>query len=217
MAQPVLTQGSLQLSLGKAVDIALQPEGSTRIALAEESIRQAEIRMLAAKSAFMPKIDGSFQGRNQTVNLRTFGFTFNSAAIPGLVFPSLVGPFSVLDLRATAQQPVLDFTISRKYKASRGGIDSAKADREVTRDEVANRVARAYLAALRADAAVRSVQANFELSQALLSSAQSQKDAGTGTGIEVTRAQVQLANDRQRLTVAENDRRRALLQLLREM
>ena len=47
----------------------------------------------------------------------------------------------------------------------------------------------------------------MELSQALLKLAQQQKEAGTGTGIEVTRAQVQLANDRQRLIVAENDRR----------
>ena len=36
-------------------------------------------------------------------------------------------------------------------------------------------------------------------------------------GIEVTRAQVQLANDQQKLMVAENDRRRAGLNLLRAM
>src|SRR6185295_4488214 len=144
MAQPALTQGPLQLSLGRAVDIALQPEGSTRVALAEESIRLAEIRMAQAKSAFMPRIDGSFQGRNQTANLRTFGFEFPGSTLPGgFTFPSLVGPFSVLDLRASAQTPLLDFTIMRKYKASHTGIDAAKADREVTRDEVANRVARA--------------------------------------------------------------------------
>jgi outer membrane protein TolC len=55
------------------------------------------------------------------------------------------------------------------------------------------------------------------LSQALLQLAQRQKNAGTGTGIEVTRAEVQLANDRQRLIRAENDRRRAILQLLKTM
>jgi outer membrane protein TolC len=50
-----------------------------------------------------------------------------------------------------------------------------------------------------------------------LKQAQQVKDAGTGTGIEVTRAEVQLANDRQKLVVAENDRRRAGLNLLRAM
>ena len=47
--------------------------------------------------------------------------------------------------------------------------------------------------------------------------AEDQKSAGTGTGIEITRAKVQLANDRQRLLVAQNQRRSAELQLLRAM
>jgi outer membrane protein TolC len=54
-----------------------------------------------------------------------------------------------------------------------------------------------------------------ELSEALLKLAQSQKAAGTGTGIEITRAEVQLANDNQRRLVAENDVERAHLQLLK--
>jgi outer membrane protein TolC len=55
------------------------------------------------------------------------------------------------------------------------------------------------------------------LSQALLTLAQQQKDAGTGTGLDVTRADVQLANDKQRLVVSQNDRRRAGLNLMRAM
>jgi outer membrane protein len=96
-------------------------------------------------------------------------------------------------------------------------VQAAKADLDVTKDQVSEQVARSYLASLREDAAFEAARANVELSQALERLAQSQKDAGTGTGIEVTRAQVQLANDRQRLTVAENNRRRAVLQLLRAM
>ena len=128
-----------------------------------------------------------------------------------------MGPFSIFDARASTQVPVLDFTTIRKYRASRTGLDAAKADLDVTKDQVSEQVARAYLASLREDAALDTARANVELSQALEQLAQSQKDAGTGTGIEVTRAQVQLANDRQRLTVAENNRRRAVLQLLRAM
>src|SRR5204862_171429 len=83
---------------------------------------------------------------------------------------------------------------------------------DVTKDQVAENVARAYLASLREDAAYEAARANVDLSQALQRLSQSQKDAGTGTGIEVTRAQVQLANDNQRLAVAENNRRRAIRQ-----
>jgi len=50
-----------------------------------------------------------------------------------------------------------------------------------------------------------------------LKQAENQKAAGTGTGIEITRAKVQLANDRQRLLVAGNQRTSARLQLMRVM
>jgi len=53
------------------------------------------------------------------------------------------------------------------------------------------------------------------LSEALLKQSENEKEAGTGTGIEITRAKVQLANDRQHLLVAQNARHSAHLQLLR--
>ncbi len=207
-------QDVMQLSLKRAVDIALTPEGSARVALAEESIHASETQVSQARAGFLPTVDGSVEERSQTLNLRTFGFNFD---FPGFSFPSVVGPFSIFDARVSAQATVLDFTTIRKYQASRSGVQSAKADLNQTKDQVSEQVARAYLASLREDAALDTARANVELSQALERLAQSQKDAGTGTGIEVTRAQVQLANDRQRLTVAENDRRRAVLQLLRAM
>ncbi len=207
-------QNVMELSLKRAVDIALAPEGSPRVALAEQSIRVSETHVNQARSAFLPNLDGSVQERSQTVNLRTFGFNFD---FPGFSIPSIVGPFSIFDARASAQTTVLDFSVIRKYRASRAGLQASKADLDVTKDQVAEQVARAYLASLREDAALETARANVDLSQALLRLAQSQKDAGTGTGIEVTRAQVQLANDNQRLVVAENNRRRAVLQLLRTM
>jgi outer membrane protein TolC len=68
---------------------------------------------------------------------------------------------------------------------------------------------------LKAEADVEAARANVELAQALLDLAGSQKQAGTGTGIEVTRAGVQLANERQRLLLIENRRTAARLELLR--
>ncbi|MBZ5674741.1 MAG: TolC family protein [Acidobacteriia bacterium] len=207
-------QDVMQLTLKRAVDIALTPEGSARVALAEQSVRVSETHVNQARSAFFPNVDGTVNERSQTVNLHTFGFNFS---FPGFSIPSIVGPFSIFDARASTQLTVLDFTTIRKYQASRTGLQAAKADLDVTKDQVSEQVARAYLASLREDAAYEAARANVELSEALLRLAQSQKDAGTGTGIEVTRAQVQLANDRQRLIVAENNRRRAVLQLLRAM
>jgi outer membrane protein len=209
-----MAQNVMQLSLKRAVDIALTPEGSARVALAEQSVRVSETHVDQARSAFFPNVDGTVNERSQTVNLHSFGFNFS---FPGFSIPSIVGPFSIFDARASAQVTVLDFTIIRKYQASRAGLEASRADLDAAKDQVGEQVARAYLASLREDAALDTAHANVELSQALERLAQSQKDAGTGTGIEVTRAQVQLANDRQRLTVAENNRRRSVLQLLRAM
>jgi outer membrane protein TolC len=64
---------------------------------------------------------------------------------------------------------------------------------------------------------VESTQADVKLAESLLQLAASQKEAGTGTGIEVTRARVQLAQARQQLLLAQNDRRQAELELLRSI
>ena len=55
-------QNVMQLSLKRAVDIALTPEGSARVALAEESIRASETHVSAARAAFYPTVDGSVNG-----------------------------------------------------------------------------------------------------------------------------------------------------------
>jgi outer membrane protein len=208
---------TLPLSLKRAVEIALAPEGSPRVALAEESIRQSETGIAQARAAFLPDLEASVTDQNETVNLKSYGFSFKLP--PGLDFtiPTFVGPFSNFDARATANQSVFDFSSIRKYQSSKATVEATKADAEATRNQVSDTVARAYLACLRADATVETQRANVDLSDALLKLSERQKTAGTGLAIEVTRAQVQLANDRQNLIVAENDRRKAVLQLLRAM
>ncbi len=207
-------QSTLQLSMTRAVDIALSAEGSVKIAMAEQSIVRAETQVAQAKSALLPTVDGTFNARNQTVNLRTFGFNFS---FPGFTLPNVVGPFTVVDVRPTAKWTVLDFASMRRYKAVQANVNTSKAELDVTRTQVTDQVARAYLAALRADAALEAAQANIDLTKALLDLASSQKDAGTATGIEVVRAQVQLANNEGRLVIVQNERNRAGLQLLRAM
>jgi len=206
---------ALQLSLKQAVEIALAPDGNVRVKLAEEAIREAQARSEEARSVLLPNLDGAVSEQNQTRNLKAFGFQFPKIPIPGFTIPTFVGPFDVFDARASVTQSVLDFSRIRNYQASKAAIEAVKAENQGTRDQVAAQVARAYLAALRAEATRDTAQANVKLSEALLELAQSQKTAGTWTGIEVTRAEVQLANDRQRLLVAQNDVERSHLQLLK--
>jgi outer membrane protein len=211
-----LAQSPLPLSMKRAVEIALAPDGSTRAALAQESIEQAKDRVAEARAALLPNLDTTVRENRQTTNLKAYGFAFN-IPIPGFSIPSIVGPFDVFDARASAQQSVLNFSTVRKYQASKATLAATKFDNDATRSQVSDEVARAYLACLRTDSDRDTARANVELSEALLEQARRVQTAGTGTGIEVTRAEVQLANDRQRLIRAENDRTRAALQLLKSM
>ena len=206
----------LQLTLKQAVQLALAPEGNTRVKLAEEDLKQAVERANESRAALLPDLEGSFQYQNETTNLKAFGIDFPKIpAFFGFTVPTFVGPYSVLDTRASVNQTVFDFSAIRRYQASRVAIQATQADNEGTRDQVTDQVARAYLAGLRAQASMDTERANVDLSETLLRLAQQQKAAGTGTGIEITRAEVQLANDRQALLVAENDVDRTHLQLLK--
>jgi outer membrane protein len=207
----------LQLSLKKAVEIALAPDGATRVKLAAEELSQARARAAEARAALLPNVDASFSYQSETTNLRAYGLNIQLPPFLNFQIPSFVGPFDVMDARASATQSVFDFSSILRYQGARVLVQAEKRDREATSQQVTGQVARAYLAGLRAGAALETAHANVDLSEALLQLARTQKEAGTGTGIEVVRAEVQLANDKQLLLVAENDRDNALLQLLKTM
>ncbi len=203
---------TLSLSMKQAVDLALSPDGNARVQLAQELIRQSTTRAAQARATLLPNADAAFTTQNFTRNLKAFGVT---VPIPG--FPEVVGPITTYDWRATVTQTIFDFAAIKRLQAARAGIDLAKAEEDAARNAVSDQVARAYLALIRAEEGIAAAKANLDLAASLLKLASSLKEAGTGTGIEVTRAQVQSANEQQRLLVSQNERDRAEIALLRTM
>jgi outer membrane protein TolC len=122
-----------------------------------------------------------------------------------------------MDARVSLVQNVVDLSSVRRFQASKALVRAARAEGENTDEMIAGQVARAYLGVLRREAEVEAAGANVELAEAILKTTENQKAAGAGTAIEVTRAKVEAANQRQRLLVAQNERRRAKLILLRTM
>ena len=214
LAATAAAETPLKLSLRQAVDLALSPEGSARVQLAGEVVHQAETRSAQSRAALLPNLDAYVADRNQTANLAAMGLSFH-IPIPGFVFPTVIGPFSTFDARVTASQTVFDFSSIRRLQAARTGVRAAQADSDGARDQVSTQVATLYMMALAAQAHVEAAQADVDLAAATAKLAENRKQAGTGIPIEVTRSQVELANERQRLLVAENDLRAARLQLLR--
>ena len=229
----------LRLSLKRAVEIATSPEGNTYIQLSDENLKQAKSRSAEARSAFLPDIEAQAEQITAMKSFAALGLDLAtdqallgaekglSPTLAGIAepllndiiknIPRVVGPFNSVDVRARLTQSVFDFSSIRRYQASRAAIRAAAGDRGNTDDSVSATVAKAYLAALRADADVEAYQANVALAEAVLKQSENQKSAGTGTGIEVTRAKVQLSNEKQHLLVVQNERSKAYLQLLRAM
>jgi outer membrane protein TolC len=239
-------RGPLQLSLKRAVELALSPEGNTYIQLSDENFKQAKSRSAEARSALLPDIEAQTSYTTAMRSLAALGLdlaasdtllgaaknpppctagalicgVLSTAEAPLLTdiagkIPRVIGPFNSVDVRTRATQSIFDFGNIRRYQASRAVVRAAKEDRNNTGDVVSATVAKAYLNALRTDADLEAAQANVKLSEAVLKQAANQKDAGTGTGMDVTRSKVQLANDKQRLLAARNAQTTAHLQLLR--
>jgi len=208
-------QDPMRLSMKRAVELATSPEGNANMQIAGEAVKQAEARSAQARAALLPGLNAAVSEINQTRNLAALGLGSITLPFPGVGFPTFVGPYNVFDARVSGTQSIFDFSSIRRYQASKSGVKAARSTEAGTSDQIAGQVARAYIAALRAQADLDTAHANVALSQAVLKQAEDLKAAGTGTGIEVTRARVQLSNDNQRLLVTADSRRRAYLQLLR--
>jgi len=225
--------------LKRAVEIATSPEGNTYVQLSDENVKQAKSRSAEVRAALLPDIEAQADETTAMKSLAALGLDLaTDQALLGaeknlppelaLVadpllndiiknIPRVVGPFNSVDVRAKLTWDALDLSSIRRYQASRAAVRAAGHDRGNTDDSVSSTVAKAYLAALRTDAGVEAYQSNVALAEAVLKQSENQKDAGTGTGIEVTRAKVQLSNEKQHLLAVQNERRKAYLQLLRVM
>lgn len=207
----------LAISLRQAVDLATARDGNTRVALAAELVEQAHSQSNQSRAALLPHVEGSVSQQSIVRNLEAVGIQFDTPPFPGFAFPVVVGPFDVFDARLSATQMIFDWSAIQRYRSAKLQSSAARQEQSSTREEVSAQVARAYVVMLRAQEQVDTARADVELAEALVQLAANRKDAGTGTGIEVTRAQVQLANERQKLLVRENERRSAQLQLSRLM
>lgn len=216
LAAPLMGQQVMKLSLEQAVDLALAPNGALRFQMAQELTKQAGAQKKTALSALLPNVDGSYTVRSFTNNLEAFGLQIRSAAIPFQI-PPFVGPIDTYDWRATATLSVFDWSAWSRYRASGARMKAATLEQEAQRNQTVADVVRAYTAAQRTQQMVKTARANVALAERVERLARSQKEAGTGTGIDIVRAQVQVAQELQRLTSAEEENMQAGLMLLRSM
>jgi outer membrane protein TolC len=208
---PAQQEATYKLSLSDAIQKAVQ--ANLNVLLAQSRVDEAEgARQRSMSAALLPRISAQTYANVQNRNLRAFGIS-----VPGLPIPSVVGPFSNYDARIYAQQNVLDLATYRTFKASESAMEADKLDERDARDLIVRITAALYLNAQTSASRLEAAQSRVTDSNTLLKLATDKHDAGTATGIDVLRAQVQLANEKQSLLVAQNDLKQAFLALARNM
>lgn len=213
-AESIQTFPELRLSLHDAIQAAI--DNNVNVRLLRERIASAQSAADKSLGALLPNVSGYATGRNQTVNLASFGISQSALAAMG-ASGGVTQPFDVYDARASLVQNIFSLSLIQRWRAARTGVDVASLEAEVTKRDVMATTGLLYMEAIRAEAAVKARQADIELSQQLLKLAQDRKKAGVATGLDVTREEVQLENTRQRLLVAQNDQESAKLNLIRAL
>ena len=119
----------------------------------------------------------------------------------------------MFDARLYLSQSVLDFKALNDARAEAHNIAAARYEYKSARDLVVLVAVDAYAQALSASARVDAARTQVDTAQALYNQAVDLKQGGLVAGIEVLRAEVQLATDRQRITAAQTAFEKAKLQL----
>jgi len=212
--QPTL----LPLSLGDAARLAAQQSAAAQGARLRADEAQARVRQRRAD--LLPTVSGYVQEAGRTFNTSTLGIDFPAPPGQKPIFDpkgQVEGPINTLDLRGRVQQNLIDFGALGRVRFAQAAARSSSADAEATAEQAATTATTAYVRAMRADADLHARQADTQLATELLTIAQAQLQAGTGVGLDVTRARAQLAATRASLIASRNARDHAHLDLLRAL
>ena len=163
------------------------------------TVRQAEGHARSVRSALLPNVSGDIAETFETVNLAALGLHFQ---VPGFSFPTVVGPFNYMDVRARLSQTVANMTDVDNYRAARETEQADKLSAEDARDLVVLAVSGAYLEVIAAQARVQSAEAQLETANAVFSQTQQQ-------------FQYEVLTEQQRLLSLQNDLTKQKINLAR--
>jgi outer membrane protein TolC len=187
----------LALSLEEAVRRGLQ--FNLGAIVNQQNVRLTQAIRTQERSALLPYVSSNLLASDQQINLAALGFT----GFPGV--PQIVGPFHYFDLRAGASQSVFDLTRIRNYRGSQENVRSAEFAAQDARDLIVLAVTGGYLQILSATARVETTRAQVTTARATNQQAIDRHNAGVVPRIDVTRTQVELQVEQQRLFSVEND------------
>lgn len=201
---------SYRLTLDEAIRRGLQTH--LRVHTAQARVEELAGTRERARAALLPRARLETSVTLQNRNLAALGIS-----VPGIPIPEVVGPFSLYDVRASAEHPLLDLRAYHTWRATEKLQAAAEQNFQQTRDQIVSFVATLYLNAQAAGARVEAARARVATAEELLRLARERHGAGVATGVDVLRAEVELADARQRLLEVQTAEQRALLLLARNI
>lgn len=195
-----LEPGVVQLSLQDAISRGLRQ--NLGLLLAGQDVRSSRGERWRQLSALLPNVSTSSYVADSQVDLAEFGFSFK---FPGVTIPSVVGPFSYIDSRASVTQNIFDWKAVNDTHAASEEAKSAQDTYKDARDLVTLAVGYEYLQAIADEARIDTADAQLKTAQSLYDQASDQVKAGTSPAIDGLRAQVEMKTRQQQLIQARND------------
>jgi len=196
----LVSSAPLPLSLDEALQRGLRYNlGSI---LSQQTLRTAQGDSIVSRSSLLPNVSGYLQEVAEQIDLASFGFRFNPPPSAGFHIPTIVGPFNYFDLRAGLTQKLADIEALRTFQSSRQTQRASELSVQDAREVVVFVVTSSYLQVLAASARVDSVSAQAERDRAIFQQASDRFASGLIARIDLTRSQVAIQTQQQRLTAA---------------
>jgi outer membrane protein TolC len=168
----------------------------------DQNTRAARAARLHNLSALLPNLYGQISGSVEQVNLQAEGLRLNT--IPGFRIPTIIGPFTVADIRAYLTQQVFNWNDIKNWKSATESERAAQYSYRGDRDLVILVTATAYLQVIADAANVETNRAQVKTNQTIYDQDSHQNEQGVIAAIDVLRAKVQLQTQQQVLIAAEN-------------
>jgi outer membrane protein TolC len=167
-----------------------------------------------ARSALLPHVDAEYTQARRETSLAAAGIQLE-LPLPGFTFPTVVGPFNVVDVRGRLSQSVINLSDWNAFRAGRESLRESEFRVQDARDLVTLAVGAAYLQVLTSQARVTSARAQLETAEALYKQTEAERRVGILAQIDVNRTQVEVLTQQQRLVSLQTDLTRQKISLAR--
>ena len=205
------TSDVITVTVLDAINRAL--EHNLGVLVSEQGIGRSSGARWRALSGLLPNINAKVTETREEINLQAFGFGSFGSAFAGI--PIVVGPFNVFDARVYLQQSVLDLGTLNRTRSEQHNVEASRHTYQRARDLVVHVAGILYIQALAATARADAARTQKDTAEALYNQAVDLKQNGLIAGIDVLRAEVELATSTQRVTSTANDLEKSKLQLAR--